>query len=81
MRIHISSGPRKRYNPQPGDVKETKEGRFRRVPRLAWGGPRCRHCIGRQVSNGRPLYDWIEEKYFDRFGNHWRSQEWWDEHM
>lgn len=76
MRIHISSGQRKPYRPKVGDRKETKAGLFRRVPRLAWMGGN-RYC--RQVSGNRPLYDWIEEKYFDEkgFGRHYRTEEWW----
>lgn len=83
MRVHLMLARTKKYNPQIGDRKETKAGVFRRVPRLAFGGPRMRHCIGRQVSGSRPLYDWIEEKYFDAygFGRHFRTEEWWSLHM
>lgn len=83
-RVHISYGSRRKpYNPQIGDRKETKAGVFRRVRRLAWGGGRNRQCLGTQVSGSRPLYDWIEEKYFtDKYepgSYHNRNKEWWDE--
>lgn len=85
IRVHYSyETGRKPYNPKIGDRKETKKGVFRRVERLAWD-PRGtqRRVMGTQVSGNRPLYDWIEEKYFtDKWelgSAYHRTKAWWDE--
>lgn len=68
MRIHISSGPRrKKYNPQPGDRRVIRGVEHVRVHRLAYNGLR-------QVSNGRYLYDWIPADEYDPTAPHGRKE-------